>query len=109
MSVSIQPGRTALQRTRGPWSIAIERVRACTKAFEALYSALERSATTPEIEPMLTMTPPCSVICGSTARLRLNTPRQLTPTWRSQSSSVDSATVLATRTPALFTSKETGP
>ena len=36
MPVMIQPGQMALQRMAGPWSTAMERVRPCTKAFEAL-------------------------------------------------------------------------
>ena len=36
MPVMIHPGQMALQRTAGPWSTAIERVRPCTKALDAL-------------------------------------------------------------------------
>ena len=58
---------------------------------------------------MLTMTPPRRSISGSTARDIENTPRQFTPTTRSQSSSVLSSTVRSTQTPALLTSTATGP
>ena len=37
MGVAIQPGATALQRMpSAPWSMAIERVRPCTAALDAL-------------------------------------------------------------------------
>src|SRR6478609_2659220 len=109
ISVSIQPGHTVLHRTCGPWSTAMERVSPWTKALDALYIAIEGSATDPEIDPMLTMTPPTRPISGSTARDIENTPRQLTPTTRSQSASVLSSTVRSTQTPALLTSTVTGP
>ena len=36
LPVLIHPGQTVLQRTRGPWSTAMEPVGPCTNAFEAL-------------------------------------------------------------------------
>ena len=91
--------------------MAIERVRPCTAAFDALYTAIPWSQTRPEIEPTLTITPPSgwSLIWRTAARHTLNTPLTFTPITYSKSSSVVSATVFSTCTPALFTTTSTRP
>ena len=44
MAVSIQPDRTGVQRMPSePSSMAIERVKACTAAFDVLYTGLCRT------------------------------------------------------------------
>ena len=63
--------------------------------YEKIKSAIEGSATFPEIEPIFTIDPPDNMR-GINARQTLKTPLQFTPITASQSASELSVTVFST-------------
>ena len=74
----------------------------CTNALDALFSAIEGSATLPEIDPML-MIDPLVLITGIIARQTFKPPLALVPMTFSQSSSVLFRNLFSICIPALFT------
>ena len=111
ISVRMTPGATQLTRMWvGASSAASDRVRPISAALVAEYVTSQLAPRRPQMEEILTMQPACSwSIWGSTAWMAWKAPSTLTEKYRRHSWSVMSWNKAWPATPALFTSRDTGP